>query len=184
MIFAMGTHRPGVVRDVTAALLDEGASVAGSRKVMLADSFAVLVSVWVPPESKTPEEMVTHINETLAPAMGFSLTAHMIDQAVAKAAQAPVKRHLKLLCPQRPGIIKAISELLKDNDCIMNEVEADTSAKGGEIWFEFECTIECPSEDVADAMKAQMEMWTGSEDKRISLVFDSATTKRYTLGGA
>ena len=32
-------------------------------------------------------------------------------------------------------------------------------------------------------MKAQIELWTTTEDKRITFVFDRATTKSYTMGG-
>ena len=45
--------------------------------------------------------------------------------------------------PWPPGVVGT-----QDNNCKMAEIDADTSARGGEIWFTFECTIECPSEDV------------------------------------
>ena len=32
-------------------------------------------------------------------------------------------------------------------------------------------------------MKQQIEMWTSTEDKRITFLFDAATTKSYTMGG-
>ena len=117
MVTATGVHQRGALRDLTAALLDQGVSIAGSRKVMLNDSFAVLLSVWVPPgnpgyPAKTPEALVKVIEAETGPALGFSVTARLID-SVARAPEAPVRRHLRLSCPQKPGIIKAISELLK-----------------------------------------------------------------------
>ena len=81
--------------------------------------------------------------------MGFSVEARLIDQAATKPPKAPpALRRLKLSCPQKPGIIKTISELLKDNGCLMKEIDANTSARGGEIWFEFECTVECEDKTV------------------------------------
>ena len=113
-VTAQGVHRPGVLRDLTAHLLENGVSIAGSKKIMLNDSFAVLLSLWVPPDQKSPAEMVTAINNKAGALMGFSVEARLIDQAAVKAqSSTPVLRHLKLTCPQKPGIIKAISELLK-----------------------------------------------------------------------
>jgi len=181
LVTALGDHRPGAVRDLTGHLLQQNVSIASSKKVMLHDSFAVLLSLWVPPEHSTPAEMVEHITSKTGKALGFTVQARLIEPVEEQVA-APVMRHLKLSCPQKPGIIKAISELLKDHDCKMTEVDADTMARGGEIWFEFESTVECGSEEIADLVKTQIDLWTESEDGRISFIFDRATTKRYTMG--
>ena len=34
-----------------------------------------------------------------------------------------------LECPQKPGIVLAVTELLKDNSCIISDMDAQTSLK-------------------------------------------------------
>ena len=42
----------------------------------------------------------------------------------------PGRRRLKLECPQRPGVVLAITELLKDHGCSLSGIDADTVARG------------------------------------------------------
>ena len=87
---------------------------------------------------------------------------------------ADSQRRLKLTCPQQPGVVLAITELLKDFDCKMSKIDADTVARGSEIWFEIEAIVNVPGDQDVARVEDNLRFWVAGKPGT-SLVFDSFT---------
>lgn len=98
------------------------------------------MSVWTPPTAIEPSALVGKLQSPeVAAKLGFDVQAQLLEPSDLTAFELlGEQRRLKLVCPQRPGIVLAITELLKDQGCKMSNVNADTLAKDSEIWFEVE----------------------------------------------
>ena len=150
----------------------------------------MIFSVWTPPDSElSPEAFAEHLSSgKVAERLGFSVNAMLIDQAAADAAEQDeantVTRRLVLRLPQAPGIVLGVTELLKDYGCKMASVDADTTERDGEIWFELEASIEVPASEDPNAVGSALQFWTDSRDARAVLSFDSHPVGINPLSGA
>ena len=135
LMTASGRHRAGLLRELTSYLLKEGVSIATSKKVMLHNHFALLASLWLPPHARAPEDLVIAIESgslRTTALRGCNLSAELIVLR-SSPNDAPVNRRLRLACPQKPGLIKSITDLLKDQACTLVEVDTNTSERNGEV---------------------------------------------------
>lgn len=183
LITAAGRHRPGATRDLTKIIFENGGSVAGTKKMMLEDRFTMMLSVWLPPDGQTAAELGATLE---GPAIstqlqGMRLTAELLaeDEAprvgrlFADDAKTSEQRRFKLCCPQKPGIVLAVTELLKDHGCSISEIDADTVARAGEIWFELECIVDVPAGVDVDEVAEGLRYWTRSKEDRATVIFDT-----------
>ena len=139
LVSAVGKHRHGVANDIAQVIFQQGASIAGTKKVMVEDSFAQLISVYTP---ESPAELVKHLqSSTVTDALGFPVSASLLDPdrpsslpAVTQMPSDNAQRRFKLTCPQQPGLVLAMTEIMKDFNCKMSHIDADTEARNGEIW--------------------------------------------------
>ncbi len=175
LVSATGRHRPSATRDMTELIFKHGASLAGTKKVLLEKHFTMMMSVWVPPDGSDPASLRSELqSETVAAQLGFPLQVELLVDGEQVPPQMPLKRRFKLTCPQKPGIVLAVTELLRDHGCAISEIDATTMETGGEIWFELECIVELPSEaaaDAVDALEEGLRFWTSSSDTRSKLIF-------------
>lgn len=170
VVSAAAAHRQGASNDIAAVIFEEGASIASTKKVMLEDHFAMLLSVYTP---KSPDSLVAKLRSPdVASRLGFAVQAELLDPSrAAEKKGVAEQRRMKLTCPQRPGIVLAVTELLKDHSCSVSSIEADTVAKGSEIWFEIEAIIDVPSADTAEAVEGALRFWT-EQEARANFIFD------------
>ena len=79
----------------------------------------------------------------------------------------------------------AVTELLKDQGCGIADLDAETSARDGEIWFRLECMVELGAGVEASALEEQLRWLTQSHEMRADLTFDGLRTDRFQpLSGA
>ena len=200
LVSAVAPHRTGASKDLAAVIFEQGGSIAATKKIMVEDHFAMMLSVWTPPDGTAPKDMVSTLTSAdTRSRLGFAVQASLLDPArVPDGAmdEQGEKRRLKLSCPQRPGIVLAITELLKDrtpphrpffayslclfraippraDSCKMSAISADTLAKGSEIWFELEAVVDVPSGVDPSSLEGSLRMWTESKESRATLIFDS-----------
>ena len=77
---------------------------------MLESHFATIVSVWTPPDGTPPAALAEKLGSAeLAERLGFPLQAWLLGAR--ERVENATKRRLKLTCPQRPGIVLAITEV-------------------------------------------------------------------------
>ena len=97
-------------------------AVAATKKVVLHEHFSLMMSVWVPPDSTSPAALIEQLQHASGTERVGSATVEAVSlpsaaAADAAAAAAPEVRRVLLECPQQPGIVLALTELLKDQGC-------------------------------------------------------------------
>ena len=174
MVTAIGKHRAGATSEMTQLVYEHGVSIAGTKKVMLEERFTMMMALWVPPGGDFTTAQVCRDLESdaVAARLGFGLKVEELDPGEPRATDEVVKRRFKLSCPQKPGIVLAITELLRDHGCAISEIDADTMARGSEIWLELECIVEVPAGVRVETVEDGLRFWTTSKDDRASVVFD------------
>ena len=118
LVSAVAPHRTGASKDLAALIFEQGGSIAATKKIMVEDHFAMMLSVWTPPDGTAPKDIVSTLTSAETQSkLGFAVQASLLDPAREPDSamdEQGEKRRLKLSCPQRPGIVLAITELLKD----------------------------------------------------------------------
>ena len=147
LISANGTHKHGAVSKsdlavskITSAIVDHGASIAATKKIVMHNQFSLMMSVWVPP-SASPATVIAALQQSSA-ADQFGCTVTAVALPDPSPAAPPEVRRMLLECPQKPGIVLAVTELLKDQGCAITNMDAQTYLKEDVIWFRLECIIE------------------------------------------
>ena len=124
-------------------------------------------------------------SEQLDTFLGFKVDVQPLGEAdFAAEKEKGEQRRLKLTCPQRPGLVLAMTELLKDHTCKMSSISADTMAKGDEIWFEIEAIIDVPAGVDPDEIESSLRLWTSSAELRATLIFDTYLHNTQSLSHA
>lgn len=191
LVSANGALAKDAVPKITSLLLEHGASIAATKKIVLHDHFSLMLSVWVPPgSSSTPDGLVQELHQASASErLGCVVTAVALPEPSSAEEEAPrspeVVRRVVIECPQKPGIVLALTELLKDQGCVMTNMDAMTFANDGEIFFRLECIISLAAGSDAALIEEQLRWWTASQQMRVDLTFDSSRTDRFQpLSGA
>ena len=171
LITSSGLNSAQAIRDLTAAVYDAGGSIAASKKVVLGSHYSLLMALWLP--EATPASAAATLSKTLEAhvAGGASLSVVPLESAGGGAEDATVTRRLKIECPQKPGIVLTVTQLLQDHGAVTSQMEAGTSAREGAIWFEIECLVELP-ESVVEEVGAQLAFWSDSAGAK--LLFDAS----------
>lgn len=182
LMSATSVHRGGESKGIAEVLFKKGASIAGQRKIIVEDTFAMLISVYTPND---PKELVDHLTTSeVATQLGFPVAARLLDPDRPKArpgsetsaSERSLQHRFKLSCPQQPGIVLALTELLQDFDCKMSQIDADTMVRETEIWFEIEAIVDVPKSTDPAKVEEGLRFWTRTKDERTSLIFDSLTS--------
>ena len=131
--------------------------------------FSLLMAVWVPPDQGAPADIVPTLQSSLdhrlsrlAPDATFNvhLTLLPAKSTDTKPETKPaVQWRLKVVAPQRPGIMLGITQLLKDQGCEVSAMDALTRERDGKIWFELECLVEVPPTLEADEVGERLKFW-------------------------
>ena len=174
LVSAVAPHRSGASKDVAEMIFAQGASIASTKKVMLEDQFAMLLSVWAPPDIISPEALAKMLtSEEVTDKLGFSMTAKLLDPGRPPSDDVvDKKRLLKITMKQQPGIVLAITRLLKDFNCKMSKIDADTITRGSEIWFEIEAVLDVPEDVDSASVEAALRFWAEKKDAHATLAFE------------
>ncbi len=174
LVTAFGPHKTGAVAKISSIIFESGASIAQTKKIIVDEHFAMLTSVYVPEDAKsTPEQLAETLQSASTTSLlGFPVTVKQVESsAVASEEPAAEQRRLKLELPQRPGVVLAVTELLKDHGCALSAIDAETVARGDELWFELECLVDLPAGLEAARVESDLQYWVAQEAKA-KLIFD------------
>lgn len=179
LLTVTGNHSKGVIANVTRLIFRHGGSVLATKKIVVEDTFAMMMSVYLSQKATAPDDLAQILkSKDTESALGFPISVKALDPGTTvpfgKLASAQKQRRLKLKCPQRPGIVLAITELLKDHKCTMSSVDADTYRQDEEIWFTLECIVELPGHADDERIEADLKFWTETVEggKNAVLIFD------------
>ena len=92
----------------------------------------------------------------------------------------PVERRLVIECPQRPGLIMAVTQLLGVEGCKIPKMETFTSVRDGVVMFHMEAAVHVPRGHDMDALTSKLR-GVQAANKGLELTFDvdkNAITKQ------
>ncbi|KAH8074925.1 cGMP-dependent protein kinase [Aureococcus anophagefferens] len=160
-----GVHRTGILKDVAGILAEAGVSIAATQKVALGTEYAMVLHAFHPDGEGHAEAISDEA----------SLQAYL--------GLGPVERRLVIECPQRPGLIMAVTQLLGVEGCKIPKMETFTSVRDGVVMFHMEAAVHVPRGHDMDA--ADVEAPASRPRTRPELTFDvdkNAITKQGRRG--
>ena len=168
VLTAVGTDRPGIVAELTAALAERGASVADSRMAILGGEFALMMLVsGAPAVLDAARGDVQSVGERL----GLELVLKDTRSPAAHRAGSGRSYEVQVHALDHPGIVHAVTAALQQLGA--NIVSLDTSAYEASVTgaplFQMRLSADCPAnvtaarlrealEQVSEARNADMEI--------------------------
>jgi len=171
LICAIGHHQTGSVERLSSLTFEAGCSVAQTKKMIMHNHFALLASIYVPQDASHSQSELMKLLESNETAEAISIPLTIKAFHTSNLNTDGEQRRLKLELPQRPGIVLAVTELLKDHGCSLSAIDAETTKRGSEIWFEIECLVYVPPGVEAACVQSDLEYWVKKE-KKATLIFD------------
>ena len=143
VISALGNDKPGIVNELSKAILDQGGNISESKMTVLGGEFAMMLLV------TGTQECINNIISKLDNT-GKSLNLTLI----AKETQATESNHKRLpyqitvVSMDHPGIVHNISDFLSSRDLNIEEIETKTypAAHTGTPMFSLDMTISIPAD--------------------------------------
>ncbi len=168
VLTAVGTDRPGIVAEMTAALAERGASVADSRMAILGGEFALMMLVSGPPAVLDAARSDIH---TVGERLGLELIVKETGSPAAHRAGNVRSYEIRVHALDHPGIVHAVTAALQRLGA--NIVSLDTSAYEASVTgaplFQMTLRADCPASlsaarlrealnEVSEARNADMEV--------------------------
>jgi len=157
--------RPGVIEELSAVVERCQGNWLDSRLARLGGRFAGVLHVQVPVAQQAPlRQALTDLGDTA----GISVSMTTAGEA---PAAAPASRTLRVLGPDRPGIVHELTRALNEDG--FNVVSMSTSVEGapmsGEPLFRAEAVIEVPEGGRLDGLAARLDAMTEAMTLEIDL---------------
>jgi glycine cleavage system transcriptional repressor len=154
IVTAIGTDRVGIVDDLTASILEESCNIEESRMAVLGTEFAVMLLL------SGEAEAIGRLSERL-PAAGEKLGLHVaVKQTAAPRADPALRPYLvESISLDTPGIVHAITSLLRRYRINIENLETDTTAAPwtGAPMFTMKARVSVPSAVSLAELREELE---------------------------
>ena len=151
-----GTHRQGLVKDVSTIIASRGASVAALQKVGLGTEYVMLMHVYSVDGGGYDEVLATDLRR----AIGMSSSVHIgpLDNASRKMYETTESSwQLVIECPQRPGLVFEMATALADYGAMLPKIETRTVTRDGTVFFRLTGIVEALASRDAQALRTKLE---------------------------
>jgi glycine cleavage system regulatory protein len=147
----VGPDRPGLVNFVAAEVAERGGSWLQSRMSHLAGQFAGIVLVSV------PETAIEALTAALTGGSGLAVTVHLAGSNSTPTG-AP-QMTLELVCQDRPGIVRDISDVLSAQKVNIEELTTDmlSGSFSGESLFRATIRLRLSTAGTTEALREALE---------------------------
>ncbi len=150
VISAVGNDRPGIVNELSRAILEKGGNITESRMMVLGGEFAMMLLV------TGNEESIGGIQETLketGDALSLTLIAKETRQADDDTKRLPYR--VSVVSMDHPGIVHDISDFLSNRGLNIEEIETRTypAAHTGTPMFSLDMVISVPADSSVRALR-------------------------------
>ena len=161
----IGADRPGLVKAISACVADNGGAWLESRLARLAGAFAGIVRLEAP---SAGVEKLTAALKALEQS-GLRVTIEVGDGGA--DAELRESLTLELLCLDRPGIVREVTETLSGLDVNIEEFESAlvSAAFTGQPMFKAKARLHPPSNVSAAELRRTLEALAGEMMADISL---------------
>jgi len=150
VISALGNDKPGIVNELSKAILDQGGNISESRMTVLGGEFAMMLLV------TGNQECIDNILSKLE-ATGEQLNLTLIAKET-QAQETDQKRlpyQVTVVSMDHPGIVHNISDFLSSRSLNIEEIETKTypAAHTGTAMFSLEMTISVPADSSVKTLR-------------------------------
>ena len=150
VISALGNDKPGIVNELSKAILDQGGNISESRMTVLGGEFAMMLLVTG--NNECIDNIISKLEET-----GQNLNLTLI----AKETQSQESNHKRLpyqitvVSMDHPGIVHNISDFPSNRDLNIEEIETKTypAAHTGTPMFSLDMTISVPADSSVRSLR-------------------------------
>ena len=150
VITALGNDKPGIVNELSKAILDHGGNITESRMMVLGGEFAIMLLI------TGNQENIDKVNAAIE-SIGKSLELTLIAKET-QPQEKPIKRlpyQVTVVSMDHPGIVHNISDFLLSHNLNIEEIETTTypAAHTGTPMFSLEMTISIPADSSVRSLR-------------------------------
>ena len=143
VISALGNDKPGLVNQLSKAILENGGNISESRMMVLGGEFAIMLLV------TGSQDCINNINsklEEIGNALGLTIIAKETQTQESKQKRLPYQ--VKVVSMDHPGIVHNITDFLSNRNLNIEEIETKTypAAHTGTPMFSLDMTISVPAD--------------------------------------
>ena len=141
VISALGNDKPGIVNELSKAILDQGGNISESRMTVLGGEFAMMLLV-----TGNQECIDNIISKLEATGEKLNLTLIAKETQAQETEQKRLPYQVSVVSMDHPGIVHNISDFLSSRNLNIEEIETKTypAAHTGTPMFSLEMTISIP----------------------------------------
>ncbi len=150
VISALGNDKPGIVNELSKAVLDQGGNISESRMTVLGGEFAMMLLV-----SGSQECIDNIISKLEATGAKLNLTLIAKETRTQEKNQKRLPYQVSVVSMDHPGIVHNISDFLSSRHLNIEEIETKTypAAHTGTPMFSLEMTISVPTDSSIKSLR-------------------------------
>lgn len=150
VISALGNDKPGIVNELSKAILDQGGNISESRMTVLGGEFAMMLLV-----TGNQECIDNIISKLEATGEKLNLTLIAKETQAQETEQKRLPYQVSVVSMDHPGIVHNISDFLSSRNLNIEEIETKTypAAHTGTPMFSLEMTISIPADSSVRSLR-------------------------------
>ena len=168
VITALGNDKPGIVKELSKTILEDGGNITESHMMVLGGEFAIMLLI------TGDDATLNHIKAKLD-TIGDSLDLTLIAKETQRKpeTQQRLPYHISVISMDHPGIVHDISDFLSTRDLNIEEIETTTypAAHTGTPMFSLDMTISIPANSSIHALRD--EFITFCDDLNLDATMES-----------
>jgi len=143
VISALGNDKPGIVNELSKAILEQGGNITESRMTVLGGEFAMMLLVIGTQECI--DNIISKLDKT-GEKLNLTLIAKETQPQQSKQKRLPYQ--ITVISMDHPGIVHDISDFLSSRNLNIEEIETKTypAAHTGTSMFSLDMTISIPAD--------------------------------------
>ena len=150
VITALGNDKPGIVNELSKAVLDNGGNITESRMMVLSGEFAIMLLV------TGNKDGIANLNSKLdeiGNSLGLTIIAKETKQQESDQKRLPY--HVSVVSMDHPGIVHNISDFLSSHNLNIEEIETKTypAAHTGTPMFSLDMIISIPADSSVRSLR-------------------------------
>jgi len=143
VISALGQDKPGIVKELSKTILDNGGNVNDSRMSVLGDEFALVMMV------NGSEEVIAQIEASLKDlqeSVGLTIICKRTANRNIKEKRLPY--HVSIVAMDNPGIVHDVTDYLLEKNVNVEELSTSTysAPHTGTVMFALDLNVSLPSD--------------------------------------
>ena len=150
VISALGNDKPGIVNELSKAILGQGGNISESRMTVLGGEFAMMLLVTG--NNECIDNIISKLEET---GQNLNLTLIAKETQSQESNNKRLPYQITVVSMDHPGIVHNISDFLSNRDLNIEEIETQTypAAHTGTPMFSLDMTISVPADSSVRSLR-------------------------------